>query len=228
MALFEIGKVHFYNYPPEKEGKVEEKMVLGIALCGEKDKIHWSSKTKFFDFFTLKGIVEALLQEIGIKEKCKEEISHYPMFHPYQQLMITLEGEVLAVLGQMHPQFLSHFSLQQPLFFCELHLDLLLKQEGKEKKYKDLPVFPASHRDWTLTLSEQIPFSLVCNHLEKFKPSILEKMELIDLFQKEGEKRLHLTFRFTYRDSKKTLAMENVEKAHNFFTQAVTKELSSL
>jgi phenylalanyl-tRNA synthetase beta subunit len=50
--------------------------------------------------------------------------------------------------------------------------------------------------------------------IRSHRPHILEKFELIDLYQREGSPHKNATFRFTYRDPIKTISAEEVEQEH--------------
>ena len=89
-----------------------------------------------------------------------------------------------------------------------------------------IPQFPASERDWTLPLPLSLLMDPVMAAIRKSSPPLLEKVELIDLYQPEEAKEKHATFRFTYRDLLKTVSHEEVEIAHDRLMQNVSKLLA--
>lgn len=81
---------------------------------------------------------------------------------------------------------------------------------------KPLPQFPASSRDWTVTLVEGAPIQQVMESLKSYPSSLLESVSLLDIYRNPslGGDRKNVTFRFVYRDAEKTVEQEAVDKEH--------------
>lgn len=65
---YEIGKTYtIENVSDEKNTGVKETRVLAGILTGEVENSKWQVKTAS-DFFTVKGIVESLFNELGVEK----------------------------------------------------------------------------------------------------------------------------------------------------------------
>ncbi len=222
ISAFEIGKIHF-----KESTDFKEPSCVGIILTGKKSPLHWDEKPKNVDFFDLKGCAENLLKGLGIKEYAFEP-SHLHTLHPGRQAQIKIGKQTIGVIGEVHPEILTHMALDQTVLFGEINLQDMFTYRKKDKKYQKLPSFPGSQRDWTLTLRYDVPIQKVFEAIRSSKPHILEHYALVDLFtgEKLGQDRKNATLRFIYRDQEKTLSFETVEAEHTKLVNAVTLKLN--
>ncbi|MDR3624712.1 MAG: phenylalanine--tRNA ligase subunit beta [Chlamydiales bacterium] len=219
---FEIGRTHF-----KEEESFKEVSSAGIILSGHVAPFHFDASPQNVDFFDLKGIVENLLESLYFAKPTFKP-SQISSFHPKRQASLWIENSCVGILGEAHPSLLRTFDIASKVLFAEINLHELLLSKRHDPFMRPLPQFPASERDWTVTLHENIPIQHVINLIEKYSCTILEKFELIGLYQSEklGAHIKNATFRFSYRNPKKTLSFEEVEKGHNNIVQSALKELS--
>lgn len=55
------------------------------------------------DFFVAKGIVEALLSKLGLTAVVSYEKAMLEGLHPGRTAHILLNGEIIGLIGQLHP-----------------------------------------------------------------------------------------------------------------------------
>lgn len=215
---FEIGNVHF------KEGENFLQQTMGaLLLSGLSMPSHWDLKGKSIDFFDLKGIIEDSLESLNI-HGARFTPSTHPSLHPTQQATLVMDEEEIGVLGQVHPDILEELSIRGEAFFSEFNLQTLQKIQNKKQRLQKLSVYPSSERDWTLTLSHEVPIADVYDAIKKAQCTKLEQVQLIDLYTSDelGDDKKNVTFRFSYRDSSKTISMEEVEEEHKKIIEITT------
>ena len=222
VAGFEVGRLHF----KEKDRYVEPS-VAGIVLSGKRAPYHWNPKPEDFDYYDLKGLIENLLISLKIGN-VEFEPSHLHNLHPGRQAKIKKGNVVLGSMGEVHPELVAKIDVSQRIFFAEVQLHELMPLMPEEWKVADLPQFPGSERDWTVTLNEHLPIDEILCSLRSVPSRLLEKIILLDLYKSEqiGKDRKNATFRFFYRDKEKTIAYETVEHEHTRITAAVMQKLS--
>lgn len=219
---FEIGKIHFRH-----EGKLYERLTLGIVMSGTSTPHFFGSTETECDFFELKGAMTGLLDTFakGHYELKGEKMSS---FHPSNQQSIYLEKQGrIGVMGHLHPSLTKSFSINTPLMYAEIDLQpLMQKAEGKASASPP-PLFPASSRDWTLPLDKALSYKELHQTLKAFPSHILESIQLLGIY--EGERlpknQKNVTLRFTYRSLEETLRQERVDKEHANLTQFTEKKL---
>lgn len=215
LSGFEVGRVHF-----KVKERYYEPAVASIVLTGERAEPHWESKVNAVDFFDLKGMVENLLAHF----RC-ETITFCPTaytnFHPGRQASIWAGEIEIGIMGEVHPDTLKQVDLSHPVYFAELNLEDLKRAEGKNIEMAPLPNYPASSRDWTVTLDEKVPIGKLLDQIKVIPSKLLESVLLLDVYRGEalGSDRKNMTLRFTYRDQNKTLSLDAVEKEHNRIIQ---------
>lgn len=219
LSVFEIGRVHFYD-----GHQAQEKFAIGLMLVGKDREAHFSSKGNHYTFFHLKGIIESFLESFGIK--ASYVLSTSSAFHPGQQSAIIINDEHIGQFGQIHPIECKKLGIETSIYFAQIDLIELMKQAIKVKKMQQLPEYPSSSRDITLTLNKVVSYEKVLQAIQTVQLPILKKVECIDLFNSDdlGPHHHNLTLRMTYRSDTKTLDYETVEKGH----QAIVSTLSTL
>ena len=148
-------------------------------------------------------------------------------FQPGKQARIKTGDFVLGIIGEIHPKKLTELDLSQRVFFAELNLHSLLELSPTKIQVQDLPLMPASERDWTMTIRKDIQVADVLFCMQNLASHLLEKVFLLDLFESDklGNDRKNATWRFVYRDKMKTLDFETVEKEHANLIQRVAEKL---
>jgi phenylalanyl-tRNA synthetase beta chain len=135
----------------------------------------------------------------------------------------------IGVVGEIHPETLFSLDISQRVYFAELHLEEVLKRHKRIESIVDLPLYPSSERDWTVPLKKEVSVHEVLSCIQELAPPLLEKVFLLSLFESPqiGENRKNATWRFVYRDTKKTLDLPTVEALHAKLLQTVAEKLSN-
>jgi len=201
--IFEIGKVYIKN---EDETKLPtEKNILTIGIYGD------------CDFFDLKGVVENLLEELGIKKARYQRESNNPTFHPGITAAIQLRGKSAGVFGEIHPDVQEAYDLGTPCYIAELDLDLLYAAADTTKKYTKIAKFPAATRDIAVLVDDAVLAFDIEDTISKTGGAIVEKVKLFDVYKGEqiesGKK--SMAYAIVYRDINKSLTDADVSKVHD-------------
>ena len=218
---FEIGRVHY-----KEQQTYKEQSVFGIILTGKRAPYHWDEKTEEADFYDLKGIVENVLNELSIP-LVEFKKTNFPTFHSGRQAAIYMDQLELGSMGEVHPAILRRLDVNQRILFAELSLQDLMQVRKQEQKMEEIAKYPCSERDWTLSVSEDLPLQDLLKIVETISSPLLEKAFLLDLYRSEslGKDIKNVTLRFIYRDRTKTIEQEIVEKEHARILQEVQQVL---
>jgi phenylalanyl-tRNA synthetase beta chain len=113
------------------------------------------------------------------------------------------------------------------VLFAEINLQDLALLKKDHIQAPELSLYPSSERDWTITMSENVPVEKVFTLIRQASSPFLEKVILLDLYKSEqiGKDKKNVTFRFVYRDRQKTISQEIVDKDHAKMTQAVAEKI---
>ena len=213
-SLFELGT----EYLPTEEGKLPyepDRLSIGIYGGGA-------------DFYSLKGIVEEIFDSIGIDgveyeaadQNCGfDEVS---MFHPGRVAAASVNGEKIAIFGEMHPEIAEGYGIGTRVYCAKINVDVLLKLDYSERVYKPLPKYPAATRDISLICDDSLPVASLEKLIKGAVGSVLERVKLFDVYKGEqiaGGKK-SVAFSIVMRSAEGTLndeqadaAMKRVKKA---------------
>jgi phenylalanyl-tRNA synthetase beta chain len=216
LRLFELGKV----YLNRNENLPEEPDMLCGAMCGPRSDRWWQGTGGPADFFDAKGVVEGLLNQIGVAAKFEK--SEDTGLHSANQAAITAEGKQIGVVGELHPAVNEHFELTQPVFLFEINIPALLPLM-KDKVYRPIPKFPATMRDIALVVDSGVTHQQILETMKGF--SLVTEVALFDVYSggqiPAGKK--SMAYRLTFQSPDKTLTDQQV----NGVQTAILKKLTT-
>ena len=209
VSLYEIGNEYI---PIEGQELPDEVPNLALGMYGE-DK----------DFFVLKGIVENLLDPLGIADYDVAACRDNPTFHPGRCALLSKDGEAIGILGEIHPLVCANYGINTRVYVGKLNMRKLYAMQDTDKKYHPLPKFPASTRDLALLCDEDLPVLTMEKAIKAAAGKILEKVELFDVYKgsqiASGKK--SVAFNISMRAGDRTLTDEEVNSAMNKILKAL-------
>lgn len=208
IRIFEIGKI-FSKNRETSSGLPDEKTVVTGLFTGTLPRF-WQGSFKLIDFYYVKGIVEELFRELGIKN-VNYIASDIEGYHEGQSAMITLDGKKLGQIGQIHPELQYKYDLIN-VFVFELDFDLLLEEAKTDIEYKQLPKYPAVQRDIAIVLDKEIETENIVKCIKESAEDLLEDLLLFDVYTGEqvGIGKKSLAFSLTFRSKERTLTDEEI------------------
>ena len=209
VSLYEIGNEYI---PVEGELLPDEVPNLVLGMYGD-DK----------DFFTLKGVVENLLDTLAIREYDVDAKSDDPTFHPGRCAVLSKDGEEFGIIGEVHPLVCANYGINTRVYVGKLKLRKLFAMMDTQRSYVPMPKFPASTRDLALLCDDALPVMTMEKAIKAAAGKILEKIELFDVYKgsqiAEGKK--SVAFNISMRASDRTLTDEEVNGAMSKILKAL-------
>lgn len=197
--LYEEGTV----YMPKGEGELpDEKKRMTVTLFGEDA-----------DFFKLKGTVEALLSDVGVSGVKFAADKANPVFHPGRCAVMTVGGEVIGTLGQIHPLTSDNWDIDVPVYVADIDLDIVRVIRKPITDYKRLPKYPAITRDLALVCDESVTAGELSDIITAAGGSLLESVKLFDIYRGKGveEGKKSMAYSIVLRASDHTLTDTEAE-----------------
>ncbi len=223
---FEIGKTYLkIGAADEKNSGVKETKVLGGILTGEVENSKWQ-KTATLDFFTVKGILEHLFEELKVTKRIKfipldksDLKDSHTVLHPYKSAAIAILGKTpltIGYLGQIHPILKDKLKLNQDAFVFKVDLDQIVAIVKETTPiYKKLPQFPEVRRDLAFIINENVSYEDLQRVIKGgIDQQIFAGCEIFDVYQGENIEKgfKSLAFRIKMQDNNATLTDEVIEK----------------
>lgn len=215
VRLFEMGKVYI---PSEDENTLPtEKNLLTIGMYGE------------CDYLDLKGVVENIVEGLGVKNPKYERESENVSYHPGKTAKLVVGRTVAGTLGEIHPDVSENYGVDEACFVATLDLDVLYESANTDRKYKPLPKFPAVTRDIALLVEDAVLVQEIEETIRKAGGNLVEKVELFDIYKgkqiPDGKK--SIAYAIAYRDENKTLTDKDVNKVHDKILRSLEYKLGA-
>ena len=221
---YEIGKTYKITAPSdEKNTGVKETRVLAGVLTGEVENSKWQIKSHT-DFYSLKGIIEQLFDELGVTKRIKltpcEDVDY---MHPYRSAKVNILGKNLTNIGyfgQIHPLLKDKMKIKgQDVFIFEIDLDEIIGIiKEHTTRYKKLPQFPEVRRDIAFVINEEVSFEDIQRVIKSaVQQNIFKGSEVFDVYQGDNIEKgfKSLAFRIKMQDENATLTDEVIEHQMN-------------
>lgn len=221
---YETGKTYTIVSPAdEKSSGVKETRVLAGVLTGETENSKWQVKAQT-DFYTVKGIIEQLFDELGIAKRIKltpcEDVDY---MHPYRSAKVNVLGKNLTPIGyfgQIHPLLKDKMKIKaQDVYMFEINLDEIISIVKEHTvRYKKLPQFPEVRRDLAFVINEEVSFDDIQKVIKgAVQQNIFKGSEVFDVYQGENIEKgfKSLAFRIKMQDENATLTDEIIERQMN-------------
>ena len=221
---YEIGKTYKITAPSdEKNTGVKETRVLAGVLTGEVENSKWQVKSHT-DFYSLKGIIEQLFDELGVTKRIKlttcEDVDY---MHPYRSAKVNILGKNLSNIGyfgQIHPLLKDKMKIKgQDVFIFEIDLDEIIAIIKEHTvRYKKLPQFPEVRRDIAFVINEEVSFEDIQRVIKgAVQQNIFKGSEVFDVYQGDNIEKgfKSLAFRIKMQDENATLTDEVIEHQMN-------------
>ncbi|MEC1262858.1 phenylalanine--tRNA ligase subunit beta [Bacillus swezeyi] len=211
-AFYEVGSVFL---KAEEHTKPVEKEHVAGAVTGLWHKNLWQGEKKPVDFFVVKGIVEGLLEKLGIREGIEFVQSERKELHPGRTANILYNGSLIGFIGQLHPSVEKELDLNETYVF-ELDLHELFAVKVPDIRYTAIPKYPSVTRDIALVVGKEITSGQLEDVINKAGGTLLKEVHVFDVYEgehmEEGKK--SVAFSLQYLNTEQTLTEEEVTKVH--------------
>ncbi len=204
VKLFDLSR-NYKNMNQEvqnKEVPLQEE-ILTIGMYGED-----------VDFYILKGILENILETINISHYDIEKETKNQSYHPGRSANLKVGMDIIATLGEVHPEVLDNYEISKRTYLAEVNITKLVKYAKANKKYVEVPKFPAVERDIAVAVDEKVEVGQIEKIITKKAKKLLESMQLFDIYRNEklGQNKKSVAYSLVFRDKNKTLGDEEINK----------------
>lgn len=210
------------------EKRVSERETLGIVLGGSFTKNLWAPKPESYDFFDMKGIVEAMFDKLNFKSyQLRRSVNS--SYHPGRSVDLFVGKELIGTFGEIHPDVLENMEIDRNrVIYAEIYLDLLLKYINKGVKYKGLSKYQSVPRDIAVVVKEEVLVGDMIKSIQKVD-KLIEKVELFDIYRgigvKPGFKSVAISI--VMRDDNKTLEEKDINSVMDKIVGKLKKEFDA-
>jgi len=209
-------RIRFFEASRSYHGTLENHTeVLRIAglITGPVVAEQWGTQAGQADFFDIKADVEAILS----LATDAASIRFVPVVHTAlqggQSAEILRDGEVVGVLGKLHPRLQKQYDLKRPVYLFEL--DAALALAARAPLATAVSRFPAIRRDIAVVVDDSVTAEALVAAVAGSAPSLIRDVRIFDIYK--GDKieagRKSVAIGLILQETSRTLTDEDADAA---------------
>lgn len=216
ICLYEISKTYDVNY--------NEDTKIAILVSGSIIKNSWQNNNQKIDFYYLKGIVQNILEYLGLKNRYSFTKEKYLDLHHGISASINVDRENVGIIGRVNPSY-----IKDEVYVCELSMNKINKQT-KNIKYKSSSKYPSITKDMAFILDKDIASGDIVDTIKSAGGKYLIDIEVFDVY--EGDKidknKKSIAYSLTFNSNESTLNDEEITVIFNKIIDIITSKYNAI
>ena len=215
VKLYELAKIYL---PVEGQVLPEEPKMLMLGTYGTGES-----------FFTLKGELEAIFANLRLKKASYSAVKDNPSYHPGRCAAVSIDGEMVGYLGQVHPLVAANYGIEAEVYCAEINLTKLFTKQLPDSTYVPLPKYPSVSRDLSLVCDEAVTVAQVEDIITASAGKLLRGIKLFDIYRGVGvpEGKKSMAFSLELRADDRTLTDTDSEGVVSKVLTALAQQLGA-
>ena len=216
ICIYEISKVYDENY--------NEDTLLTILMKGNLVTTSWNSNSLKVDFYLIKGIIENILDYVGLKNRYSFEKDSINDIHPKIGARIFVDKKEVGIIGKVHPSI-----KKDDIYVCEISLkDIMMNV--KPIKFKEASIYPEIVKDVAFIIKKDVEQKALYDVIKHAGSRLLTNIEVFDVYTgtnvKEDEK--SIAYKLTFSDNTRTLEEDEVMEVFKRIIDEVTTKCNAV
>jgi phenylalanyl-tRNA synthetase beta chain len=229
VAFAEVANIYL---PHETHDLPDERLTIGIVLAGQRGERSLGSEPRPYDFFDLKGVIEAVLPVLALRDIRFVPVPD-PVFQPGRCARVTAGDAVIGVFGEVHPLVAAAFDLSGRVMLAELDLEpaiaAVAAHRGVLRALPPTSRFPATENDFAVVVDADVLAADVQAVLVQAVGTLGTRVRLFDSYRGDqipaGKK--SLTFSVTMQAPDRALSDAEVAKVRARVESALQQRLKA-
>ena len=214
--LYEMAKIYL---PMEGQTLPQEPKMLVLGSYGANET-----------FFTLKGELEAIFKGLRIQKATYTAVKDNPSYHPGRCAKVTVGGEDVGYIGQVHPLVAQNYDIDGDIYCAEINFTKLFELQLPDATYTPLPKYPAVNRDLSFLCDEAVTVADVTEVITASAGKLLRGVKLFDIYRGTGipEGKKSMAFSLELRADDRTLTDADSEGVMSKVLAALSEKLGAV
>ena len=174
VLLYEIANVYW-----EENDEYMEDTKLAFTLSGNYLMNTWNNNVYKMDFYFIKGIVENILDFLGLSNRYSLELSsNLPKeIHPKINSEIIVDNEHIGYFGKLHPSI-----AKEDIYVCEISLTKLINHKTNDVKYQEINKYPVVEKDVAFIVDKDTPSIEIQKDIKRAAGKLLTEIKVFDIY----------------------------------------------
>ena len=144
----------------------------------------WGNSAQNVDFFDIKSDIEALITMTGVAGEFSFVATEHVALQPGQSAKIMRNGEVVGLVGKLHPNIAKQFDLDKGTLVFELDADICFA--AVIPVAETISRFPAIRRDIAVIVKDEVSSNLLLEAAESAAPELVRRVRIFDVYKGPG------------------------------------------
>ncbi len=235
---FEIQKVYWKNKTYKQEDRLDqyafEPQHLTAVWSFSPNKGSGLSKGQTEGYFVAKGVVEAILENLNIKnvEYTANDggLITAKAFHPTRSAVVKVENKVIGIVGELNPKVIENMELEKNAVAFELNVVTLLELMPEQVLFKQFSRYQVVSQDLSLLIDEKVTFLDIVIAIRENNPQgLVRRVDAVDTYKGEGipEGKKSITINVQMQSDDRTLEQEEIETARQELLKTLEKRVGA-
>ncbi|MAK09212.1 MAG: phenylalanine--tRNA ligase subunit beta [Rhodobacteraceae bacterium] len=218
--IFELGSI--YNGLEISD----QKSNFAILISGNAFKKNWHFPRRTFDFYDMKSLLLALLNELDISD-FRLERSKDEWFHPGISADLIINEKKCLSFGELHPNLKGLFKIKQPTIISEGSIEAICKVvDNKEKNSLNIYPLLSIKKDFAFIISSDISAEQLIEEIKKVDENIGE-VNVFDVYKNENKSELSLGIEMEIIQKHKVLNSQEINSLMDEVIKKVEKNIGA-
>jgi phenylalanyl-tRNA synthetase beta chain len=225
VAIFEVARV----FLPGNKPLPEEPRRLGVLLSGPEAEPSWNNaEPADFEFFHLKGMVQALAERMGLTDIIFEPVEQAP-YQAGRAALVKVGDVPLGTFGELDPSLREVFDLpERRVVLGEFDVPGLVAGVG-DTSHRELSRFPVLSQDVSLVCAEEVTAAEMEKAIRAAAGPLLVNVRLFDVYRGDqiGAGRKSLAYALDFQATDRTLTEEEINAVRGKIVKKLKKQLDA-
>ncbi|EOS7735869.1 phenylalanine--tRNA ligase subunit beta [Enterococcus hirae] len=228
VAFYEVGRVFYQENDPLTHLPQEVKHVA-LALTGTWQDKSWQTQAEVVDFYTIKGLLENLFEQLGIATEISYQATDsLKDMHPGRTAEIYLGETVIGFVGQVHPNTAKEYDVPET-YVAEFDLSSVIEAAQKGMTFHAVTKFPSVSRDIAMLVAETVTNQEIVTVIQSAAGKFLTDIQLFDVYQgkniEEGHK--SMAYSLTFENPEATMTDEEINRSMTKIEKALSETVGA-
>lgn len=220
VMVYEIANTY------SETNEYNEETKLAFALSGNYLENSWNNNKYEMDFYFIKGIVENLLDYLGLNNRYTLKLSdNLPKeIHPKINSEIIVSSKCVGYFGKLHPS-----ESKDDIYVCEISLTKLYENKSRDVKYEEINKYPTITKDVAFIVNDDVTNEELVSAIKKAGGKLLTDIKIFDIYKGNNieDNKKSMAYSLLFEDKTRTLTDEEVMNIFNNIISTVVSKFQA-
>ncbi len=175
------------EYNELKLFEIEKVFNLKWNTIIEKYNLSWVQvSNNEIPYYELQNTISNFFKYIWISSFSYEETENLPNYaHKWRTASIKVRWQNIWIIWEIHPKVTSNFEINSRVWFFEIDVEAIKEAVYQTIKAKDISSFQENNFDLNFVIDKSNKASKIKQAIEKSNDKIINKVELMDIYENE-------------------------------------------